>query len=1051
MAKHVFLTQSISTSDENNVAAMHAFVDMLDFTGLTFTEAIRLFLQSFRLPGEAQKIDRFVLKFAERYIAGNPSTEFANADTAYILAFSTIMLNTDAHNKNLKTKRMTKAEFFKNNRGINDGKDLPEDFLGPIYDDIQSNEIRMKDEIELAIASPAAGGLASSLANVGRDLQREAYVAQSEGMVNKTEALFKTLIRQQRRGGKYTDQFYSASNLQHVRPMFEVAWMPFLAAISGPLQETEDMDVVMLCLDGFKYAIKIVCIFDLELERNAFVSTLAKFTFLNNLAEMKPKNVEAIKTLLDIAITDGNNLKGSWKDVLICVSQLERMQLISSGMDVPDLHRRDTANGRSKTLKIRRAPSESVAEEGRSSQVTVAADMVFSMSKNLSGSAIVDFVKALSEVSWEEIQSSSQAQQPRLFSLQKLVEISYYNMTRIRLEWSNMWAILGDHFNQVCCHNNPNVSFFALDALRQLAMRFLEKDELSHFRFQKDFLRPFEYTMIHNMNGDAREMVLQCMQQMLQARVQNLRSGWRTMFAVFSAASKVTTERVVNYAFDLVTLIYKEHFALVVRYGSFSDLTVCVTDFSKVTKFQKISLQAIDMLRGMVAKMLQLPETALPVNPQEDTKIPLDDPMAKYWFPVLFSFYDIIMTGEDLEVRRLALDCLFDTLKTHGAGFRIDFWESICREVLFPIFAVLNSSADVSRFSTQEDMSVWLSTTMISALRNLISLYTYYFETLQRFLDGLLDLLCACICQENDTLARIGTACFQQLLENNVRKLSPQKWERIVSAFVQLFQTTTAHQLFDEALRSEQEAPPIEQNQVNNDSNSNLVAPAPLTPVDHNSHQPKSVGAITAVERRRAFKQIIVKCVLQLLLIETTHELLQNDDVYNTIPAEHLLRFMTVLDDSYKFARKFNADKDLRMALWKVGFMKQLPNLLKQESSSAATLVNVLLRMYDDPRPEHRASRGDVLRQFMPLGTDIMRDFNAIDAEAQPRNVTAWTPVITEVIAGCCRFEDDSFKEYLPQLYPLITDMLAREMAVELWQAVRGFYIRVGQVQNLIE
>ncbi len=64
---------------------------------------------------------------------------------------------------------------------------------------------------------------------------------------------------------------------------------------------------------------------------------------------------------------------------------------------------------------------------------------------------------------------------------------------------------------------------------------------------------------------------------------------------------------------------------------------------------------------------------------------------------------------------------------------------------------------------------------------------------------------------ENDTLARIGTACFQQLLENNVRKLSPQKWERIVSAFVQLFQTTTAHQLFDEALRSEEEAPPTDQ------------------------------------------------------------------------------------------------------------------------------------------------------------------------------------------------------------------------------------------------
>ena len=51
--------------------------------------------------------------------------------------------------------------------------------------------------------------------------------------------------------------------------------------------------------------------------------------------------------------------------------------------------------------------------------------------------------------SWEEIQSAGQSQQPRMFSLQKLVEISYYNMNRIRMEWSNIWAVLGEHFNQV--------------------------------------------------------------------------------------------------------------------------------------------------------------------------------------------------------------------------------------------------------------------------------------------------------------------------------------------------------------------------------------------------------------------------------------------------------------------------------------------------------------------------------------------------------------------------------------------------------------------------
>ncbi len=56
---------------------------------------------------------------------------------------------------------------------------------------------------------------------------------------------------------------------------------------------------------------------------------------------------------------------------------------------------------------------------------------------------------------------------------------------------------------------------------------------------------------------------------------------------------------------------------------------------------------------------------------------------------------------------------------------------------------------------------------------------------------------------ENDTLARIGTSCLQQLLESNVKKLSVARWERVATTFVKLFRTTTPHQLFDENLRVE--------------------------------------------------------------------------------------------------------------------------------------------------------------------------------------------------------------------------------------------------------
>jgi brefeldin A-inhibited guanine nucleotide-exchange protein len=89
--------------EELSLKVMHAYVDSFNFQEMEFDEAIRVFLQGFRLPGEAQKIDRIMEKFAERYWKCNPKA-FSSADTAYVLAYSVIMLNTDAHNPMVKNK-----------------------------------------------------------------------------------------------------------------------------------------------------------------------------------------------------------------------------------------------------------------------------------------------------------------------------------------------------------------------------------------------------------------------------------------------------------------------------------------------------------------------------------------------------------------------------------------------------------------------------------------------------------------------------------------------------------------------------------------------------------------------------------------------------------------------------------------------------------------------------------------------------------------------------------------------------------------------------------
>ena len=185
--------------------------------------------------------------------------------------------------------------------------------------------------------------------------------------------------------------------------------------------------------------------------------------------------------------------------------------------------------------------------ETSSQSVVVAVDRIFTGSTQLDGHAVVDFVKALCLVSIEELAVSPH---PRMFCLTKLVEICYYNMGRIRLQWSRIWQVLGEHFYLVGCSKAQDISFFAVDSLRQLAQKFIEKGELPNFHFQKDFLRPFEHIMKNNKSGAVRDMVVRCVANMVHMQGHNIKSGWTNIFSVFHLAAADTDKNIVELAFQ---------------------------------------------------------------------------------------------------------------------------------------------------------------------------------------------------------------------------------------------------------------------------------------------------------------------------------------------------------------------------------------------------------------------------------------------------------------------------------------------------------------------
>ncbi|KAJ3355443.1 guanine nucleotide exchange protein for ADP-robosylation factor [Entophlyctis luteolus] len=1101
----------LGEGDEENIAIMHAFVDEMDFSQMLFVPALRTFLQSFRLPGESQKIDRFMLKFAGRYVQGNP-TSFSSADTAYVLAYSVIMLNTDQHNSQVK-KRMTKSDFLKNNRGIDEGKDIPASVLESIFDEIQRNEIVMKDEQHAKMNSTSAIGNSP----VGHKKEN------TESMATKTEALLNNIMKFHKRSATATSlsetmpdgtagsHFIHASHYEHVKPMFSIIWMAVLASISTPLQDTEDNDMITTALEGFKCVSKIVCMFDMSAERKSVLSTLAKCTTVPSIYDLKLKNVDAIVCLLEIALSSGNSIEDNWTDVVSAIYQLEKVQQFTSELAKQRNAANESKPKPSSPKKDIRLLNEDAIARALSQSMTLTVDKVFASSAKLNGNAITEFVKAMCIFSTEEISETSMgsSEHPKMYCLQRLVEMSYYNMNRIRVEWSGLWSILGDHFNQVGCHTNTQVSFFALDKLRQLSMKFLDLEELQNFKFQKDFLKPFEVILVNNRNTSIKDMCLVCLQQMIQAKAKSLKSGWKAMFGAFTHAANEPQEQILNGSFDIVKSIFKNYFENIVYNLAFPDFVLCIVQFCQNKQNSKTSLQAVELLYQSFSKIAEISKNSPSIKSLQSTAIAtekifaemvhgssaalliinnlektfhsqannitssvtnsfpdlsgstIDDLNFKFWFPIFHSLYVIIMTCE-LEVRTRALNHLFEALKLYGSVFPKDSWEMVVNGVIFPVFDDLKSSTPESgkksmrTLGSKEELSLWVNSTLILVLKQFMELLGQYLEELIFCVDGVFDLLIVCMTQENETLARIGSTCLQQFVTTNAQKIDDIIWGKITAMFVYLFKVTTPDALFFDYREEFPQEPAGVVVPPESEEQTEVPGSVSVSKVknEHELHPKSPLPTVTGKTKpmKSEFPGIISKCVLHLLVIQTLQELLApsvSGSIYKSMSSLHLFTLIDCLERSYFFAKTFNEDMELRMALYRMGFMKTLPNLLKQETSSVSAYITILIKMYSDNNAERKELRSEMEGRLIPLSLNILRVFNLLDPEAKKRNVAAWRPVVVTILNALLEFDEGQFRRHMPVFYGEVLNLFLQEVSTDMRLVMHSLLVRTGRAFNI--
>ena len=342
--------------DDDEVAVMRAFVRLHDFVGNDFDVALRRFMSAFRLPGEAQKIDRLMEAFATKYCEDNPNI-FADPDAAYVLAFAVIMLNTDAHNPNMDTK-MTKADFIGMATSAESGASMDVAMLGTIFDRIVGEEIVMKDDTPTAPTN-ATGKRSSSLGkslNLATPWARRDTVtaarAKSETVMKKTRDLY-AADRVGGGGGKGDDlypTFHAASEPGLARPMLDAASAPLLDALRNAFEFAEDAGHAALPLECARAAFRLAARLQLPEMRDQLAGFLTSAPGVGAPgagARMAPQGAEAVMTLLEFAVGESGVSGTCWQAVLEVVSRLDELHAAANGgagIPTPETDARGASN-----------------------------------------------------------------------------------------------------------------------------------------------------------------------------------------------------------------------------------------------------------------------------------------------------------------------------------------------------------------------------------------------------------------------------------------------------------------------------------------------------------------------------------------------------------------------------------------------------------------------------------------------------------------------------------------------------------------------------------
>ncbi|XP_075499311.1 ARF guanine-nucleotide exchange factor GNL2 [Primulina tabacum] len=310
--------------DDFHIQVLNEFTNTFEFSGMILDTALRTYLETFRLPGESQKIQRILEAFSEKFYDQQSSEIFVSKDAVFVLCYSLIMLNTDQHNAQVK-KKMTEEEFIRNNRAINGGSDLPREYLSELFHSIATNAIAIFNQS----GTPAKMNPSRWIQLINRSKIIQPYI----------------LCDFDRRIG---------------RDMFATIAGPSVATLAAVFEHTDDEEILHECIEAL-FSISRIAQYGLEDTLDELLSTFSKFTALLNpyataeetlyafSNDIKPKM--ATLAIFTVANTFKGSIRGGWRTIIDCLLKLKRLKLLPQSVLEPE-NDSDIVNSESQDEKL---------------------------------------------------------------------------------------------------------------------------------------------------------------------------------------------------------------------------------------------------------------------------------------------------------------------------------------------------------------------------------------------------------------------------------------------------------------------------------------------------------------------------------------------------------------------------------------------------------------------------------------------------------------------------------------------------------------------------